>query len=326
MSRPTLLRSFAIAVGLALLALLVHGLGLDRLVTAVRDASIPLLLAFAAASTLAFTLHALRARVVLRGLRLPIDPPLATLLGFRAAAHAASFLLPSAQLAGEPLRALLLRRAGSDWGGAALLVAADRGMEASAGAIAGPIYLASFLLASDLSPALAAGSIAAWAIGSVALLAVYAIAARRGRLLSVLLRGRKLAPAAAALGELEQRFSRFVRTRSFAVALALALLAEATIVLEFVLLFDAFALDLPLPIVLGVLLGMGLAHLAPVPIGLGSLEGAQVGVATLAGRAAALGLAIGLLVRLRETIWAAIGLAYLWKTGIGLGAAEHPVD
>ena len=36
-------------------------------------------------------------------------------------------------------------------------------------------------------------------------------------------------------------FSAFVRTPSFAAALALALLAEATIVLEFVLLFDAFA-------------------------------------------------------------------------------------
>jgi uncharacterized membrane protein YbhN (UPF0104 family) len=82
---------------------------------------------------------------------------------------------------------------------------------------------------------------------------------------------------------------------------AAALLAEALVLAELWALAWAFELPISLPTLAGVTVGMGVAQLLPIPAALGSLEATEVGIVSLAGGAAPLGLAVGLLVRLRET-------------------------
>ena len=54
----------------------------------------------------------------------------------------------------------------------------------------------------------------------------------------------------------------------------------------------------------------------------GSLEATEVGVLTLAGAGAPLGLAVGVLVRLRETLWILVGLVGLYLEGLSWRTAE----
>jgi uncharacterized protein (TIRG00374 family) len=320
------MRLFALLLGTAILAALLATIGLAEVGRMLGHASLPGLAAFGVATAAVFATYALRARFVLRGLHSAVDPSLATLASFRAAAHAVNFLLPSAHLAGEPVRAVLFRRVGFEWGDAFLAVLVDRWIEATASAVTGPVCLAVFLLGSGIDPAVAAVPIVVWFSASAAMAAVYAIAVRRGRLLSIVARGPRFAAMAPRIVALEGRFADFLRTRWFPLSLLAGLVAEALIVLEFVLLLDAFDVRVPLSQVLGILLGMGLSSLAPIPAGVGSLEGAQVGVLSLAGGGVALGLSIGVLVRLRETFWTAVGLVTLWRRGVALGGDESSAE
>jgi uncharacterized membrane protein YbhN (UPF0104 family) len=75
-------------------------------------------------------------------------------------------------------------------------------------------------------------------------------------------------------------------------------------------------LPLSLPTLVGVMVGMGIAQLLPIPAALGSLEATEVGIVSLAGGGAPLGLAVGLLIRLRESLWIVVGLVTLYVEGV----------
>jgi hypothetical protein len=258
-----------------------------------------------------FTVYALRWQRILAALGTGAVVPLPTLVGFRAAAHAVASLLPSAHWSGEPVRALLLRRRGLDWPTAVLAVAADRLAEISAASILGPTYVTVFLLGSGASFASARWVLAAMAAAAIALGIFYARLLRGGLLVSRFLSKRFFESLDAPVLALEKRLSEFVRSRAFLESVLLSFFAEALIIAEFWTLTRAFQLLLPLPMILGVLVGMGVSHLVPIPGAIGSLEATQVGVSALSGGSADLGLAIGLLVRLRETLWIVVGLAVL---------------
>jgi len=84
-----------------------------------------------------------------------------------------------------------------------------------------------------------------------------------------------------------------------------------------------FSLPIPPATLVGVMVGMGIAQLVPVPGAVGSLEATEVGIVALAGGSASLGLAVGLVVRIRETIWILLGLATLYAEGLW-GALRGP--
>jgi hypothetical protein len=154
------------------------------------------------------------------------------------------------------------------------------------------------------------------AIG-LALLALFYVHLYRGAtLISWLARRGFLPSLQGSLESLEADLRAFVRTPSFAASFAAALLAEALVLAELWSLAWAFELPISLPTLAGVTVGMGVAQLLPIPAALGSLEATEVGVVSLAGGAAPLGLAIGLLVRLRETLWILVGLVTLYVEGL----------
>lgn len=316
-------RGVLLLLGSVVLVLLCRRLGLGELVEAVERASPTRFAVFLAVSSAVFLTYALRWRMVLRAMdgdREP--PPLLALLSFRAAGHAAGTLLPSAQLGGEPVRALLLRRRVGDWTCAISSVAIDRMLDASASAVAGPIYVAIFFLAHGSARTTPPWLIAAMAVGVVALAAFYVIVYCGGAPLS-LLAGRALVRSAqGSLAAIDRRLVEFVRTPTFPAALTLSFVIEALILAELWALARAFALPISVPTLVGVMVGMGVAQLAPIPAAIGSLEATQVGVLTLAGGAAPLGLAVGLLVRLRETLWILVGLAVLYREGFSWPGRE----
>lgn len=317
------MRLLLLAIGLAVLVLLCRTLGLDELRRAVANASPATFVAFLVLSGSVFLVYAMRWSVVLRAMNAP-PLPITTLVCFRAAEHAVSTLLPSGHLSGEPLRALLLRRRGLDWTVAISSVAMDRLLDMTASSVIGPVYVAIFFFANDSAswavPWVMAGMLAL----AASLASFYYLAIRGEILVSILARRGFLAPLRGAFESIDRNLVQFIRTPSFRVGIALSLVAELLIIAELWTLSRAFHLSLSLPTLVGVMVGMGIAQLLPVPAAVGSLEATEVGVLTLAGAAAPLGLAVGLLVRLRETLWIVVGLAGLYVEGLTWRAVESP--
>ncbi len=318
-------RIVLLVAGLAVLVFLCRHLGLGEIRQGVERADPARFAAFLALSAAVFITYAVRSGVVLRAIDASRrSPSTAELVGFRAAEHAVSTLLPSAHLSGEPVRVLLLRRRGHHWAESISAVAMDRMLDVSASSIAGPLYVGWFFLANHGSAWAAPWILAAMIAGMLALLLFYVQAYRGATLISIFAQRGALRAARGALEATDRHLARFVRTPSFRVALALSFLAEALVLAELWMLARAFALPISLPTLAGVMVGMGIAQLVPVPAALGSLEATEVGVLALAGGSASLGLAVGLLVRVRETLWILVGLAALYLEGLTWRGSELP--
>ncbi len=313
MAQP--LRIALFLAGAALFAFLCVHVGLGDLFAAAERAKPARILVFLALSVATFLTYAKRWSIVLDAMG-SRQLSLGRLLCFRAAGHAVSTLFPAAQLSGEPVRALLLRRHGLDWARSISAVTMDRLLEASASAIVGPIYLAAFFLANGGYSAATPWVIGGMAIGLMLLALLYVHLFRGATLISWLARRGFLPSLRGSLETLEADLRAFVRTPSFATSFAAALLAEALVLAELCALAWAFELPISLPTLAGVTVGMGVAQLLPIPAALGSLEATEVGIVSLAGGAAPLGLAVGLLVRLRETLWILVGLVTLYVEGL----------
>jgi uncharacterized protein (TIRG00374 family) len=318
------LRLLLLAIGLFVLVMLCRTLGLDELRRAIADASPAKLAVFLVLSTGVFLAYAARWSVVLRAMNAP-PLPLPVLLSFRAAEHSVSTLIPSGHLSGEPLRAFLLRRRGLDWTLAISSVAMDRVLDLTSSSVAGPIYVGVFFFANAPS-----SWAAPWAMGvmlscSAALAAFYYFAYRGGTLISVFARFGVFSSMKASLESIDRNLGGFIRTASFRRALALSFLAELLVIAELWTLSRAFNLSISLPTLVGVMVGMGVSQLVPVPAAVGTLEAAEIGVLALAGGDAPLGLAVGLIVRMRETLWILVGLAGLYLEGLTWGVVEARV-
>ena len=300
-----------------LLGVLCVHLGLGELIAAAERADPLRFAAFLALSAAVLLVYAKRWSIVLEAMG--ADEPrlsLGTLMCFRAAEHAVSTLFPSAHLSGEPIRALLLRRRQREWTRAISSVAMDRVLDMSASSVAGPTYVVVFFLAREQPSDVASWAMASMLVALLALLALYVHLYRGGKLISRLTRRGFFPSVRGSLETIERQLGDFVHTRAFATGLALSFLAEALVMAELWMLSRAFALPLSLPTLVGVMVGMGIAQLLPIPAALGSLEATEVGIVSLAGGGAPLGLAVGLLIRLRETLWIVVGLVTLYVEGV----------
>jgi uncharacterized protein (TIRG00374 family) len=314
--RRSLQRIVFLVAGLGLFTVLCTRLGLGEISQALARADPRRLVGFLALSVAVFLVYAKRWSIVLEAMGDRPPPALRTLLCFRAAEHAVSSLLPSAHLSGEPVRAFLLRRRRRPWVQTITSVAVDRTLDLTASSVLGPIYVGTFLVANDVS-AWAARLVIGGMIASFAALAGFYLHSYRGSTLISILARRGFFPSArGSLESIDKQLAEFLRTRSFFVGLALSFLAEGLIIAELWTLAAAFALPISLPTLVGVMVGMGVAQLVPIPAAIGSLEATEVGVLTLAGGRASLGLAIGIVVRVRETLWTLIGLAVLYFEGV----------
>jgi uncharacterized protein (TIRG00374 family) len=310
--------------GVALFFALAWWLGLGELRDAIARADPSRFVAFLALSVAVFTTLGARWRLVLRAMdRSRAIPRLSVLVGFRAAEHAVSTLLPSAHLSGEPVRAFLLRHRGVDWPLAIASVAADRLLEITIATVLGPAYVVYFFAVNATSPWAARWATAVMVACVVGLVLLYVRAFSRGGFLPIVFRGKQTGSLATSVEAIERNIVDFIRSSAFVPGLALAALAEALVLAELWTLTRAFALPISLATLVGVMVGMGIAQLLPVPAAVGSLEATEVGVVKLAGGEAALGLAVGMIVRLRETLWIVVGLSAIYFEGVSWRSVER---
>jgi len=114
--------------------------------------------------------------------------------------------------------------------------------------------------------------------------------------------------------------------RDFAAGVALSLVVEAMIVVQYAALFAAFAVSLDLTTLLVVLLGTGVARAAPTPAGLGALEATQVALVGAAAGQPELGFVVAMIVRLHETLLLIVGFAALSAAGLSVARLRAPAE
>ncbi len=311
------------AIRLALLAL--AGCGAVYLVwvnigegrAALGHLSLTRLPIYFALSLTVMALRCLRWRLVLR--RMGRDLGIVQLVRLWWAGRAAGSLIPSGTFASEPVRAELLRINGVPLATAAGAVALDRAFELSGNMIAGPasVGLALMLGAGSQLAVELTCAMAAFGLGTFAF--VYARAARGQPAITALFPIRRLARfeilarpiaharrADAAMHDLIAAHPRLVPS-----GIGLSCLIECVQLVELAALFALFDIFLPLSMLLLSSIGIGIARIVPVSAALGSLEATQVGIFTLGGKTLALGLAVGLVLRVAETFWILVGLGCL---------------
>jgi uncharacterized protein (TIRG00374 family) len=311
--------SLRLLVPLVSLAALVCWFGWRPLAQAIAHASAPALLAYLGLTAVIVCGYALRWRVIATALG--VCPPFVRLLAARLAGDAVGSLVPSAKLAGEPLRIAMVRDAATPTAQSTAAVAMDRLLEVIGNIIAVGAYVAvlyavrSRASAGHMPLALAATT----AVVGVALAALLVRLRRGGRPFAALygVRARTLAPKLATwmdgVRTVEHHLTTCIREHPRAVILGVlgSVIIETLTVAQYHTLLAAFGVHLGLPTLFLVLLGGGIANAVPVPAGLGALEVAQVAVVGAASGRPDIGFVVGAIIRLHSTLLLALGLAAL---------------
>ena len=311
--------------GLGAVGLLCWRFGLDDLLDALaqlRPAYLAVYLALGVAVRIGYSL---RWSVMARAAG--STPPLARFVAARLAGDAVGALLPTGRVSGDPLRVALVRAAGTPGVAAGAGVAIDRMLELVGNMLCATAYVTVFSLAHTVGEPRRA---AVWLIATLsALLALVAVPVemlRRGRrpitpLCEAMVRRLpSLAPAQAALRGMEDTLMRVFRDRPLTLIGGLlgSLLVEGLVIVEFHCLLASFGLVLELPTLLMALVATGLARAVPTPAGLGALEAGQVSVLALASGRPDVGFVVGMVLRLHETLWTAVGFVALAVQGVSL--------
>jgi glycosyltransferase 2 family protein len=332
MRRTAVVLAANLLVGTAALAYLLQRFGTPALSLVVgRPPSALRLLAFGAVIVLTVILEASRWRLMLTvlGERARV----LRLAAFRAAGQSLSTLLPSAKLGGEPLRMYLLARAGVPGGSAIASVAVDRTVELGASTAAACVF--AMLLLRQGVPGLH-GALVTLGLGAFLLVAGAVLTIRRLRrgagVVTAVVRRTRLdrfrfvRDRLGVLAEAEAGAARLAgEPRVLAIAFGAGLLSGAGVLVEYHVLLAAFHLPATPIAIVAAAFATGAAHALPVPAGMGVLEGAMLWLFTALGHPPAVGLAVGLVARLREVVWVLPGLLYLGARGIAARRRPAPV-
>jgi uncharacterized protein (TIRG00374 family) len=314
------LNGLLLGLGLVVLAALFWQFGTDELRLAVQRAQPARLAVYLVLAGMATVGCCLRWRAVTQALGAPVA--LSQLVSARLAGDAVGNLVPSGKLAGEAVRIGLLYGRGESGTAVSAGVAVDRVIEIIANMICFVVYVAVFATA-HATGAWRHTAAAAIAVMLALLLAVTVpllMLARGRRPLAPLYRPalHRWLPRASAWLPIVRRFEDQLLTffqrhpAVFGLGLLGSLAIEGLIITEYHVLLTAFGIALDLPTLLLVMVGSGVARIAPTPSALGALEATQVGVLALAGGRAETGFLVGLAIRLHEAVWIAIGLLLLF--------------
>jgi uncharacterized protein (TIRG00374 family) len=311
------------SVGLGAFAALCWAFGLSDVVAAFGRVRIDFLFLYLCGCAAVMLGACWRWRVVTAAIGSP--QPLRRLVSARLAGDALGSLLPSARLAGDPLRVALLQGRGAPVAEAAAGVAADRILEIIGNMLCAAGYTTAFVVThagAARRPALIV--LLTMAGLSVGLAGFLAMLRREARPLSPLYgnawmrRTPRRRRWGTALEQMEERLAGFLRDhpRVFVSGVLSSLAIEACVIFQYYFLLAAFGVHLDFVVLLMALVATAVARVAPTPAGLGALETSQVTVLALAGGGAPVGFVVGIVMRLHETLWQAVGLGVLIAQGV----------
>lgn len=250
----------------------------------------------------------------------------------RLAGDATSALIPTGSVGGDPLRIGLLYGGGVGGARASAGVALDRTMELIGNTVCAVTYVSVFFYSQTAFSHSQTGESLNLAMLTLPLLLILIALAIPLVLLafgiqpvSILLprrlgrwpRGQRILEI---IGRIENELMAFVRQRPWLLlgGILASLAIEGLVIGEYHAMLAAFGIRMDLPTLLMMLVTVGLVRVVPVPAGLGALEVGQVTLLAAAQGRADLGFLVGLIMRLHETLWMALGLVALSLQGFSL--------
>jgi len=319
------LRVSSLAIGVAALVFLCWRFGLSEVIAAVSRVRPGYLLLYLGVGCAVRIGYALRWRLVARALGTNLA--LGRLVAARLAGDAAGSLLPAGRIGGDPVRIALVYGGGLGGAEASAGVAIDRIMEVIGNSVSAVVYVTVFAVAHTSDSARAAGILIATLLLALAALVVPLETMRRGMTPLGPLYGwakrhgsPRVLQGAESLQRVEAHVVRLLREDllTFTRGVGASLLIDGVVIIEYYFLLAAFGVRVALPTLLMVLVATGLARVVPTPGGLGAIEASEVTVLAVAAGRPDVGFVIGILVRLHETLWGAIGLVVLSLQGVSL--------
>lgn len=320
MNRARLLRLLPWLVGLALLILVIGTVSFEEVADVLRRLRLWEIGALAVLNGLVLLTIAGRWYLLLRGQGYVV--PFRLLFGYRLAVFGLSYFTPGPHIGGEPLQVLFIEKEqGAPRSAALAAVTLDKALEFAVNFAFLLIGVAAVLRWRILSEEIGREALAVGAL-LLAVPILYLGASGLGyhpltRLARPLSRWsylrRRAARLEAAVGTLqagEQQIALFFRQSpgTLALAVLVTLLGWAALIAEYWLMVYFLGTPLTLPQLVATLTAARIAILLLLPAGLGALEGSQALSFAALGLDPATGVAVSLLIRLRDTGLGAVGL------------------
>jgi glycosyltransferase 2 family protein len=240
------------------------------------------------------------------------------------AGYAVSYLTPSAKLGGEPIRALMLNKKGVKTPEALSSIIIDKTLELGGSLIffiIGVILLTlNYTIPGNLRfLMIIISAIFIFLIGFF----IYGIIKEKWFILRIykffkLHKMKKLEHVTEKIIETEKLIIKFYKRdkKHFLMAMIVMLIAWTFMFIEFKLAMLIFGFDANLLHIFLTFSVVGAAYMIPVPFAIGTLEGGQVALFKTIGLSSAIGLGVGLLTRVRDSLTAIVGLIIAGYYGV----------
>ncbi|MFT4260951.1 MAG: lysylphosphatidylglycerol synthase transmembrane domain-containing protein [Candidatus Woesearchaeota archaeon] len=251
---------------------------------------------------------------------------------YRMAGVSVGFLTPSASLGGEPVRAgLLSKEADLSFEKALSSVVIDKTIELSSSAVFFIIGSIILLLAFVVSPKL---EIALIIISLIFLLLVISFNYRmfQGKKFFHpiikfvgLLKVKRIKKIENKILDFEKLVLKFFKKdkKHFVYVVLFSLLSWIIMFVEYSVLARIVGQNLEAIQIFLAFSFVGGAYILPIPMGIGALEAGQVSLFSIIQISAAAGLALALIVRLKDTLLSAIGVLIFFKYGLNFNALKN---
>lgn len=301
-------------LGLALSIWLILQTGLGAIVTAFQEASWWTISGYVLISVLIAVGLTVKWRVVLDAYGISL--PFYTLFAYRLIGFAVQYVTPAAHVGGEPVRALLLDKQGIPLKVGFATAIVDRSIELLFNVVF--FFIGALIIvntaAFPLRERLLAVVLSLILVSAASILVANIIGKRRVLVPLCerlgMARFRKWRSWRHAVNEMELLIEHFYanRRRHFNAAVVVNILLWVLMYFEYKFALFILGYNADLLSIFVFLTGVGIAYSIPVPAALGVLELGQITAATLLGVSPAIALALALVVRSRDILWAITGI------------------
>jgi uncharacterized protein (TIRG00374 family) len=317
MQKKKLIIAAAFILGVIVFIGVLKNVGLSRIVDIFANADKFWIWVFLAVSIVIILMLIIRWQVILKSKR--VDLPFWKVALFKLVGFSFSYLTPTGQIGGESIRGVLLTKEKVPNATAFSSVMIDKFIELATTmtfACVGFIFITLNYRLTENTLLTVVGAL----VVAVALLVLfyYRITNNKGFISSAyyllrLNRILRLRKYELQIREIEIDISNFFRfdKKTLKIALLLSLLSWIFMFMEYESALLTFGYSPSILALFLVICVIGFVYIFPIPATLGVLEISQASLFTILNVDVGIGIALGLLIRLRDVLWALIGLVYL---------------
>ena len=315
-----------IAIGVIAFAVILRTFKIEEVWKFIRQGKPEFVIGYVAVSVALMLVLAWRWKIVLKSQKL--DVPLYRLFMYRLTGYGISYLTPSAKMGGEPVRASLLQKHGIKFSKGLSSVVIDKTIEIAASGIFFFIGVITVLFRFAL-PVQTESMMLVFAVLFLTLVIFiyHRMVSGKGLIVSAfkLLRlGKinKFKDSEKKLVKFENLIIKFFQEdkKDFLLSIAISLFSWVLMFFEYKFAALIIGYNLSFGVLFLIVTFVGAAFLIPIPMALGTLEAGQVLVFSLINIKSAAGVALSLIVRARDLLWAVTGL--LLMSYLGMEATE----